>query len=75
MAFGKTVDLGWCIAKYDPPGTQGGDGPKLIIVSPSDNGGTSFMPDQSVTIWSNEAIIRLRDFLNEVLPAAGKEGT
>lgn len=66
---GKTVDLGWCVAKYDPPGTQGGQGPKLTILSPSDmdqQGG--YQPAESIVIWSDAAIIALRNFLNEVLP-------
>lgn len=61
----KTVDLGWCMAKYNGPKDRG---PKLTIVSPSDGSETGFNPSESITIWSDEALIKLRDFLIEVLP-------
>jgi len=62
---GKMVDLGWCTAKYNDAKHHG---PKLTIMAPSDGSETCHSPAESVTIWSDAALVALRDFLIEVLP-------
>ena len=70
MKKAVTISLGWVVAKYDYPGKEGGAGPRLILFAPSDTDGGVYAPAESVTVWSDEAIINLRDFLNDIFPAA-----
>lgn len=69
MRKAVTISLGWVVAKYDYPGKDGGAGPKLTLLVSSDTDGGVYAPAESVTIWGDEAIITLRDFLNDILPA------
>ena len=66
----KLASLGWCVAKYNPPKDKGGHGPCLTIMSPSDAQEDMYQPAESVTVWSDGAIIALRDFLNGLFPEA-----
>ena len=70
-----TISLGWAVAKYDYPGKEAGAGPKLTLLVPSDTDGGVHSPAESITIWSDESVIALRDFLNKIFPFdAAKEG-
>ena len=69
MRKASTISLGWAAAKYDYPGKEAGAGPKLTLISPSDTDGGVHVPAESITIWSDESIKILRDFLNEIFPA------
>lgn len=64
----KLVSLGWCVAKYNPSKDKGGHGPNLMIISPSDTQEGVHQPAESVTIWSDGAVVALRDFLIELFP-------
>jgi len=59
------VDLGWAVARYDTAHGQR----SVTLINPSSNderGG--YAPAESVTVYGDRAIERLRDFLNEVAP-------
>lgn len=59
----KVVDLGWCVAKLHQKREY------LTIMSPSDGSETSFAPAASVSLWRQEDILKLRDFLNQEFPS------
>lgn len=56
------IDFAWCIGKLSA------DKKKLTIVSPSDDGDAYFMPSQSVVIYGETDLKKLRDMLIEAYP-------
>jgi len=67
----KIIDLGWCVARLNTLTKM--DQERLIITSPSSSDEGLYQPSESVTIWGRDAMLTLRDALNEAYPPEMKE--
>jgi len=69
----KLIDLGWCMGRLNPRKKSSGE-ESLIIASPSCSlNERLYQPAESVTIYGREAMLSLRDALNEEYPAQEEE--